>query len=682
LIELRSLGKSVTGIRDALAKAVGKIDIAADAEALAGALVARDGLLVLIDGLDEVADLEARVAVSRWIEEALAQLPRSVFVVTSRYAGYRGDSRLDGRFLELHVRDLEEDAARRFMADWYLAVETQAVLDGDAEAAAGRAAEQAGELAAKVFDEEDRRTLSLRKMAENPLMLQILCLVHRDRKTLPERRVELYRECVLVLLELWRRAKKMPIELDAEQALHLLQPLAWALHEAERREAPLEELLPHLKAPLRELRRDLADGPRLLEAIRDQSGVLVWLGQRDWAFLHLSFQEYLCALHVQDRVLDRQEVILFELAEHFGEPWWREVILLALGLNRPGLFGPLMAEVIGLGMLHVDPLLADDCLRDALATTPRPFLEALALGVPDSVERFHVLRVMQRVAGWEEMEVEGAGTGREVVEGLRGDEDAAVRGKVGELLGLELAGRVARAGEERVHEVDGSVLVFVPGGVYTLGADISEREKPIHRVELSPFWIGKYPVTNAQYALFLEARPEQAKPEYWDNKQFNQPDQPVVGVSWDEAGAYCAWAELMLPSEAQWEAAARGGDQRRFPWGDAEPTAELANFDRKVGRTSHVGSYPEGVGPFGTLDQAGNVWEWCLDVWDERAYAERDGRRDPVAEGTKASGRVVRGGSWAYQSWGLRASYRFWSHSGSRVRSLGFRVVVGPPPEP
>ncbi|MEM6457539.1 MAG: formylglycine-generating enzyme family protein [Acidobacteriota bacterium] len=231
---------------------------------------------------------------------------------------------------------------------------------------------------------------------------------------------------------------------------------------------------------------------------------------------------------------------------------------------------------------------------------------------------------------------------------------------------------------ERENEPDGSVLVYVPGGSYTLGADdISEAERPIHTVRLSPYWIGKYPVTNAQYSAFVEATGYE-KPRYRDNSDWNGANHPVVSVTWHDAHAYCAWAGLTLPSEAQWEAAARSQDQRKYPWGNAEPTDQLANFNEHNDATTPVDNYPDGAGPFGALDQAGNVDEWCLDLWDASAYASRDGETDPVCHGAGASEsalRVLRGGSWNFPAKDLRADSRgrYPAHLG---RLFGFRVCV------
>ncbi len=683
-IELRRLKDARIDLHRALAEVLAQPELALRDRAtlLAQHLFDRDGLLILIDGLDEVAEAEDRAAISRWVEEALVQLPRSTFVVTSRYAGYREGARLSGQFLELHLRDLVQGEAERFIADWYAAVETQ-VEGGRAPEVARHIAEKgAADLQARIFRNEDLRASSLRELAEIPLLLQILCLVHRDHKKLPERRVELYGECVKVLLETWRQAKKLPVDLPALQALKLLQPVAFHLHAAGQREAPLAEILPVLTEPLRDLGRNSAEGEDLLKGIRDQSGLLVFLGQGRYGFLHPSFQEYLCARHLQDRVL-REPDLLPAVAQHFGKQWWREVLLLAAGLDNPSLFEPLLKEFLRQGLLHRDPRLADDFLRDASTPTPRPLLTALAdVNVP-AEEKYHVLRLLRTLPEWK---TEGSA----VVAALRTHRDPRLQHLAIELLGappLQALGRKSpMAGAERIHEKSGMVLVFVPGGTYTLGAEgISLDETPVHGVQLSPFWLGKYPMTNEQYARYLAARPEAPQPLYWKDRRFNHPQQPVVGVSWEDASAYCRWAGLDLPSEAQWEAAARGKDGRRFPWGNEIPTADRANFDRNEGRTTSIGAYPRGSGPFGALDQAGNVWEWCRDPWDPSAYAQRLGEpRDPVSVPIRFPFelRTLRGGAWFSPAESLANAYRHSAPAVSRVGSIGFRCLLAAVPCP
>lgn len=233
----------------------------------------------------------------------------------------------------------------------------------------------------------------------------------------------------------------------------------------------------------------------------------------------------------------------------------------------------------------------------------------------------------------------------------------------------------------RMHR-DLSQLLPVPGGSYPMGTDdpdLPEECGPCHLVRLSPFWIAKFPVTNRQYERFLSKNPGYPTPEFWNDAKFNEPDQPVVGVDWHDACAYCTWAGLDLPTEAQWEAAARGQDGFLFPWGNDEPEEHHANFGGRVGKTTPVAHYSAGLGPFGTLDQAGNVWEWCLDAWDPLAYRSRGALPvDPVHEEGGLM-RVVRGGSWVNHWFDARADFRGGSSSKLSQNQLGFRCVWNPP---
>jgi formylglycine-generating enzyme required for sulfatase activity len=237
--------------------------------------------------------------------------------------------------------------------------------------------------------------------------------------------------------------------------------------------------------------------------------------------------------------------------------------------------------------------------------------------------------------------------------------------------------RLELPGAERLHERDGSTLVYVPGGTFVVGIEgLSTNETPPHRVRLRPFWIARFPVTNRQYAEFLRANPGQPEPVFWEDPEFNQSLQPVVGVDWFQANAYCSWAGLALPTEAQWEVAARGKDQRFYCWGDEEPTRARANFRGGPGRTTPVGAYPAGAGPYGTLDQAGNVWEWCADVWNERAYDRPDRSWEPVSKSGEAGERAARGGSWNYPSWNMLAAYRGRIAATEVCKNIGFRCVL------
>ena len=173
-------------------------------------------------------------------------------------------------------------------------------------------------------------------------------------------------------------------------------------------------------------------------------------------------------------------------------------------------------------------------------------------------------------------------------------------------------------------------LVRVPAGEFLMGSDpkvykdASADEKPQHRLYLPEFYIGKYPVTNEQYAAFVKAT-RQTAPQYWKNGQIpaGKEGHPVVNVSWRDAIAFCQWLSqasskaIRLPTEAEWEKAARGDNGRIYPWGNDPPTEKLCNFSRNVGDMTPVGQYPAGASPCGALDMAGNVWEWTGSLWGQ-----------------------------------------------------------------
>jgi formylglycine-generating enzyme required for sulfatase activity len=221
-------------------------------------------------------------------------------------------------------------------------------------------------------------------------------------------------------------------------------------------------------------------------------------------------------------------------------------------------------------------------------------------------------------------------------------------------------------------------MVRVPGGVFTMGQDPlfeAEAPNPPHRVELSPFQIGVHPVTNAEYLVFTEATGA-PRPATADHPIFGRPELPVVGVSFREALRYCTWAGGTLPTEAQWELAARGFDGRRYPWGDHPPDERLACFaeDWNRGGPSPVGAHPAGISPFGCQDLAGTVWEWCLDVFRPDAHEERRGRDPCVGGDTRV--RPLRGGCWRSIDCKLQAAYRNWAHEAARHTTIGFRLCI------
>jgi formylglycine-generating enzyme required for sulfatase activity len=227
--------------------------------------------------------------------------------------------------------------------------------------------------------------------------------------------------------------------------------------------------------------------------------------------------------------------------------------------------------------------------------------------------------------------------------------------------------------------------VRVPAGEFLMGSSLAvdreaaKGELPQHRVTLDEFTIGKVPVTNAQYAAFVRSA-KYGAPSYWDQEGFpaGQSDHPVVQVSWRDARAFCAWLSeatgrtFRLPTEAEWEKAARGANGRTYPWGDRWPEAELCNYEMLVGRTTPVGAYPGNASPYGALDMAGNVGEWTSSLYRPYPYRANDGREDLTTDAV----RVVRGGAYSLTRWNARCACRLRYAPDRRSGHDGFRVVV------
>ena len=218
-------------------------------------------------------------------------------------------------------------------------------------------------------------------------------------------------------------------------------------------------------------------------------------------------------------------------------------------------------------------------------------------------------------------------------------------------------------------------MVFVAAGEFPMGSnDGDSDEKPVHTVYLDAFWIDKYEVTNAQYKHCVAAAA--CKP--WDLavvSRWNGDRQPVLGVDWEDARAYCQWVGGRLPTEAEWEKAARGTDGRTYPWGNDWDAGKLNSTGTGPGRTTDLGSYPGGASPYGALDMAGNVWEWVADWYDEGYYG-RSPARNPTGPDSGTS-RVLRGGSWGKGSDFARCAYCSGLAPNGRSGSVGFRCARG-----
>lgn len=239
-------------------------------------------------------------------------------------------------------------------------------------------------------------------------------------------------------------------------------------------------------------------------------------------------------------------------------------------------------------------------------------------------------------------------------------------------------------------------MVDILAGEFLMGSNpkrdpcAQDREQPQHTLALPGYQLSRTPVTNAQYAAFVQAQNHPA-PSHWSdgNLPEQKADHPVVQVTWHDAAAFARWLSACtgkayrLPSEAEWEKAARGSDGRLYPWGDEWDPSRCNAKECGIGDTTSVVAYANGASPYGVLDMSGNVFEWTLSLWgtdmkepDFRyPYDPQDGREDQHAG--NAVLRVLRGGGFYYSSVYARAGCRLRSYPDYRVRTRGFRLAIG-----
>ncbi|NLF50449.1 MAG: formylglycine-generating enzyme family protein, partial [Leptolinea sp.] len=227
---------------------------------------------------------------------------------------------------------------------------------------------------------------------------------------------------------------------------------------------------------------------------------------------------------------------------------------------------------------------------------------------------------------------------------------------------------------------DGMIMVFVPEGTFKMGSNSFESiEKPEHTIKLSAYWIDQTEITNDMYTQCVKAKAcqpplsnDSAKRDgYYTNPNFDH--YPVVNVDWNRATAYCEWIGGRLPTEAEWEKAARGTTGRLYPWGDNAPHENLINYDGIYSDTTSVGRFPAGVSPFGAFDMSGNVWEWVADWYDE-IYYQGSYFENPTGP-TFGTLHLLRGGSWSSDIDSIRTTYRFRNKASYTNSQIGFRCA-------
>ncbi len=709
--------------------------------------LAKGHCLVLFDGFDELGSRSARGKMAQLIADLTShyQQPTNRFVVSTRIVGY--EAQLDAfGFLVRTVQPLDDDTVKLLVERRYRAIALTEGLGQSAQAQGDLLRYYAGRTADLLTNVD--RNLRLRKLTANPLLLSLIVLVHSANFKLPDERHLLYRDCVNMLAEGWQEFRRtsvglaptaQPVTLALDHKLVLLRAIALTMqqqrqlrasaiddsepgenHPSESQalirrdvvEALIAERLPNFIAdelpPEADKRTQICErrATALLDDIRENSQILAEkgfdaAGEPVVGFSHLTFQEYLAA----DAVRETPAVLPQLLAELFN-PTWREVLLLYVSMVEAGpVIRACLAEETQLPLARY--LLAGRCLAEKVNLDPQ-LREQVVSGLhsyfapPDATEPATAAEVVARLGGEKRYDwlignlcaqftaAEKAHFAQAPVAGqsfytalqtlllrlLQDVADTTVRYYAGCTL--------SAIGDPR----DLDAWVTIPAGEFIMGSDRYDDEKPLHRMMVESYKIGKHPVTNAQYQRFVEATGHRS-PDHWrDDKPAPwQATHPVIYVSWDDAQAYCRWLSdelgtaVRLPTEAEWERAARGTDGREWPWGNTFD-ANCANTYHERGEwtTTPVGMYPLGASPEGALDMAGNVWEWTATKWLEN-YANYATLVDNNPEADAGARRVVRGGSWDLDQYGARAAFRYWFSPDSWYDSLGFRVVVSVAPQ-
>lgn len=630
--------------------------------------------LILLDGLDEARDISLRNTVIERVIDfySFHRRPGNKFVITSRIVGYRDVRTLAEGISEYTLADFNDSEIDDFITKWTIAIEKQAL--GDTAVARRDAEIERRELLGIIETNE-----GVRSLASNPLLLTILALIKRRGITLPERRVQLYDQYITTLLSSWNRARSLSgratgHEMDEVRTKRVLATLALWMHQV----SPGVGLVKtsDLRRKLREIFTARSDPDpeattrQFLEDVRNYASLLVERGTEEYGFIHLTFEEYLAAMALVFEAQGEAQHIVNALVPHIGEQTWREVALLTISY---------------IGILQNMPRVAGKVAEGlAFASSGAPAEAAVLAGEamldawPDGV----TVESKDRVIG-------------AILPAMQNPEaKTEQRRRAGLVLG-----------KLKWKPVDLDNFVKIAPSKFLYGDKKEEREIKY------PYWIAKYPVTNLQFTRFIkdggyenrdwwskdgwdwrtdkydtksadgsdkkwlsERRPadKRKRPGKWESEKWNNPISPVVEVAWFEAQAYCRWLikqplgiefpvdyVVRLPSEEEWERAARFTDGRDYPWGDEFDPKFANTFENISEGTTAVCTYPLGRSMEGVWDISGNVWEWSNSWYDEKRNA-----------------RVVRGGSWYYDRKLARCSSRLGFLPDYFLNYIGFRIVV------
>ncbi|MBV7329838.1 SUMF1/EgtB/PvdO family nonheme iron enzyme [Chloroflexi bacterium TSY] len=528
------------------------------------------------------------------------------------------------------------------------------------------------------------------RLIDSPLLVRMLLLVHLSQRRLPEHRAELYLRTTETML--WpeytldeEAAEQIGRAVGGCPEIHreLVQHLAFAMHDHGSQQCSeiQEEDVRQILCNVTEF-EEFVDSFCTLTRLR---GTLLVERLGTYQFIHLAFQEFLTARYLVEVERDVEAVVRFFETGRIQDSWWREPALLVTGylsLTSPRTASQFVQRLARLDTSEQLPPINADIELAGLASAATALLEWLP--TEETLRDEVVARIDQK---------------------LMSNAEPARRAEVGVLLG--------RLGDPRpgVDLKDGLPdikWIEINAGPFLMGSTDEQAEyddeKPKFTCNLirEPYCISCYPITVAQYSAFVEGGGYEQK-EYWTQAGwqwrkendviapqtysgvYQTLNHPQVGVSWYEAVAFCQWLSsrlglpVSLPTEAQWERAARHTDGRIYPWGNEFDAKRCNMADTGIGTTSAVGIFPTGNAVCGAVDMAGNILEWCSTLWgkdfDEPdfkyPYDPTDGREDPEAEGR----RVLRGGAFDYNEDGVRCAFRLRDTPDNCRYYVGLRVV-------
>ncbi len=701
----------------------------------------RNNTLVLLDGLDEISDPEQRENVCVWVAQKAEWFDKAFFVMTTRDKGYgeKEQNALRTGKQKAVVERFTSPQQMDFLVKWFSAAFFRDQMRDEGGGSGSRKEEikistqkMAGITAQALVDYlAKKENKGLKDLAGVPLLLQIMAILWKQSGgTLPENREKLYGVTLDYLLYHRDKGRKIPTLLPAEEAKLLLAPVAiWMLDNGHKMA---------LKVEMNEIMQNIIDTMALkyrnyssevvCTYFVERAGVLRDLGT-GYEFSHKTFQEYLAAIQLLKSVTS-EAGRMKDLVMQVGNQWWSESLLFFIAQVDADWFNNFMEEFfdstksdfLDEGELTFLKTMIRNARLQPVTIFRKKLLDSKSLDL--SIIKNHQRYLLEcLITIGSKQAVDAAQEFKQ----QNPDADLEILRKADEVIVITSDNSVitvcpeVQSAEKRLIQLpDLFQSAIEPGAQYILIKEgryiysVSGEEKRVKNL-----YVAKYPVTNRLFRRFinyllsddigfahqlpvarfreklvamggqiegyrdyLDSEPDLVtllRSNRDDDRRFKEDDQPVVGITWYAARAYCLWLSLLeggeddryrLPSEIEWEWAAGGrqGEElqqvRLYPWPEAkgEPSSLLANYGETVGATTPVGSYPEGATQEGLYDMAGNVWEWM----------ENERNKDDSA-------RALRGGSWLNYPGYLRCSARDLSHPASRDYGFGFRVVRSSP---